>query len=644
MFYFAWVDSTDTTFSESFKRNDETVFSVNISQDEGDFAGLEVQLVNPRVGLLAGSRKQWCWLSYNDTPLFFGRLVGVPQDMENNVVKLAFVARPADFEDQKKALAETLKVFPYWDPLFFSEEDAADPDKVLEARAALWHVDRTSGTVTISDINAGEDGRIDFTTGEVDYSSVHVTYSQAPARKVEVQASVNWAQVATGFIDVTPDLLRAYKEAGPPDGLFSVSQEPRPSEGTVNVANGQAMIDAWPKFGDQIGEGWSVGATECKCVGDVPLPPIFVPNYQEAWVQIQNWENFPNYREQLRYAFDRSPGFVVGIIDHTKDLEYPTLGGIPVTGIMIGGEFVHGDIDVLWVPVWQLAVSMQLNWATQRDRSETIVFAVGADTQPLLTDPDTAEVVRLTLDSIPVDDLIGDVKRNRYFDTDRGRQSLEHLLMRARAVLLGRARAVDVSFQVPFEVGLGVTCRKTASIADARLPGGGAAGKVKSYSIQAQDGARFVSVTISCSIGRGGSVTSIPGVGDYADDYVDGYQTYSGGQVALPTDDLAYNLPSYTIVDDGVNLASITAAEYLQNITVEGGLDQQVDAVVYDHVRHDALDANADSAVDAASKIANVVTKTKLVLKSVNGGPFDTNIEPDTVTALKVPKTIDLEA
>ena len=56
----------------------------------------------------------WAWLSWDSgadvVPLFFGRLVGVPTDVNRELVTLAFTARPADFVDRKVAKAETLKV------------------------------------------------------------------------------------------------------------------------------------------------------------------------------------------------------------------------------------------------------------------------------------------------------------------------------------------------------------------------------------------------------------------------------------------------------------------------------------------------------------------------------------------------------
>jgi hypothetical protein len=51
-------------------------------------------------------------------------------------VTLNFIARPADYDAQKLALAETLKVAPWWDPMWIRADSRDDPDTVLEARTA----------------------------------------------------------------------------------------------------------------------------------------------------------------------------------------------------------------------------------------------------------------------------------------------------------------------------------------------------------------------------------------------------------------------------------------------------------------------------------------------------------------------------
>lgn len=113
-FYFAWISASETAFDAvAHAREDEDVFAFSIEYAEGDFAGVEIEIRNPRVGLLAPARKVHAFLSYDTgteiKPLFRGRLVGIPDDINQEVVRLQFRARPDDYAAQKTALASTLK-------------------------------------------------------------------------------------------------------------------------------------------------------------------------------------------------------------------------------------------------------------------------------------------------------------------------------------------------------------------------------------------------------------------------------------------------------------------------------------------------------------------------------------------------------
>ncbi len=110
-FYWAWVDATETTFTTGHVREDEAIFGFTVEQAEGEFASLSLEIRNPRIGLLAPARKVWGWLSWDNgseiVPLFFGRLVAVPDDIHLEVVTLSFTARPADYVTRKAAVADT---------------------------------------------------------------------------------------------------------------------------------------------------------------------------------------------------------------------------------------------------------------------------------------------------------------------------------------------------------------------------------------------------------------------------------------------------------------------------------------------------------------------------------------------------------
>ena len=638
MFYFAWVDKTDSIFSETEHAvEDEQVFALSIQHAEGDFPSLDIDVRNPRIGLLASTRKQWAWLSYRKTngdvvPLFFGRLVGVPQEMQDEIVRLSFVARPADYEDQRATLAESLKVFPFWDPVFFTDEEQADPDSVLEGYSALWHIDRVTHVVSTSDILVGEDAQLDFPKADVFYDSVAVGYSESPARRAVVEATVQWGQTGSGSIDVTQQIIAAF-EAETPTEIYSVGGEVRPHEGAINIVGGDSLIDNWPKFGSRIGGGWTVGASGASVIGDTPLSPTLTGSVAE-YQAIKSWQIFHNaghtISAPLRTIFDRSPGFIVEVQDETENWPYPELES----------AFAHGDINILWVPIWQIAASMKLQWEATRDRTEVMSFEMLADVQPLLTDADEEETIRLTIGPADVDDYIADVRSDKYFSTDRGLSSLEHLLVRARAHLLARARAVDISFEIPFEKGLDLSCRRSASIIDDRIPGGGAVGKVKAYELAADGGSGQLScaLTIGCSVGRAGSISASDGTPEYVEEgYVDaGYQTYTDKVTVLTTtaeSSLGYTLNAYSANDDGANLFAI-GRDYVTGLTVDGGLTRQQEAAT--------AGSRASTSVEVVDKINGYETTVTLTMRPVTGGPFEATVAP-TVTGLKVPRTIDLE-
>lgn len=99
-YYFAWVEETDTAFDVAFLREDEDVLAFEISQAEGEFAAMTIDVRNPEEGLLNPARKLWAWLSadFGDTaggqPLFFGRIIAMPEEIIGNAVRLSMSARP----------------------------------------------------------------------------------------------------------------------------------------------------------------------------------------------------------------------------------------------------------------------------------------------------------------------------------------------------------------------------------------------------------------------------------------------------------------------------------------------------------------------------------------------------------------------
>lgn len=624
-FYFAWVGPGATTFGAEHHVYDEQIFAISIQHTEGDIPSLRLDIRNTgSVGLLAAGRNQWCWLSWDDgssiVPIFHGRLIGIPQNLHLEVVTLEFTARPLGFDALKAALADTLRVSPYWDPIWIAQ-DQDTPDTVLEARSALYHVDRVSNAVTISDIIAGEDGTLDVAETEHVYAEMSVSYGQTPLTTINVTGTVTWKQQASGNVDLTQKIWEAFIPEG--------NRTPYPMIASLTAGG---LVDDWPKPQDGMGGGWTVAdGTAAALVTDVFEPVYLTRNYID---------------------FDQAAGdpvFMAGLPAGFHQLE------VQPSGLTGDGTFHVGGIVQVGQQNWTfqqqvgvLKMSFVAHYDASRDRSETVTFALEVDTQPLLTDPGDSEIEALTLSSSSVGDPvdpggaipIGDLALPNFFKTARGQQAFEYLLAVARARALDRARAIDIEFTCKWSKAIAISCRKNVTLHDRRLPGGvaGVTGKVKAYELKMAGNELSARITIACTVGNGNTLgAASPGTGTYAESgYMQaGYQQVTDGTVNAATGDIQYeNFSDFVIDDDGVDLLNMTPDNVVDSIVILNAADDQAAAI-------DAgIALNPPDPKGALDAAATIIT---LNLKSVQGGAFQTSFAP-VVGALMVPKTIDLEA
>lgn len=641
-YFFAWVDATETAFGHAHIRVDEEVFSFEIDHVEGDFPSLNITIRNPRVGLLAPGRKVWAWLSVNRdwrpanpeqvieseeieseseseaasvVPLFFGRLVGVPNDLDQELVQLSFIARPENLQAAKIAVANPLRVRPYWDPLWFSPATAADPDNILETRTALWHTDRTTLALTISDIISGEDGTINVGEDDVYHDSVHVHYGQAPARIVHLTATVSWTQNATGVVDVSH-----LATTGNPFSVLTYT--------------GKGIVDGWPKPGHSLGGGWKVFEGSAVRV-DGSLPP--------EWGHRGEGTILPGYQ-----TFSR--GNALGTSPDSHDVVVPGVGG-HASFFDVGDGFFAADYQfpahVLRVYRWQIEPTLSVVYDASRQRSEVLSFTLEADVQAIITEPGDAEVILLNMSSSellsPIDAAGAtpiQPSDSVYFSSARGVQSIEYLLAVARAQLLSRARAVYVDMEFSFyaAVDMNLSCRKNLALTDSRLPGGVAAGKIMNYrlSVDGDSGLQTCTVTIGCTVGHGDTVAPVVGNPTYVQTgYVDpGYQFYSGAFVMPIAGEVLYeSIDGLPANDDGIDFSRMTADRVVSSVVITGDFATQEIAM-----GTEAADPN-----EVFTRLNAVPTVITINLNPVTGGPFLTAF-PLNVSDLMVPKTIDLEA
>jgi hypothetical protein len=598
VFYFAWVDPSDTVFLPSFKRTDEDIVSFTVQHAEGGHPMLEIDIRNPRVGLLSPGRKVWAWLAWDNPdapsagtdPLFFGRLVGVPTELRENIVRLSFVGRPSNFDAQKRTLAESMRIDPFYDPVWVRPELREDPDVVLEGYDKAWHTNRITHSVTASSIVAGEDGTVSFGESDVIAESVEVSFGEPPVRRVVVDAEALWLQQAQGTVDVTKEIVAAFRAQG--------TAEPN----MVSSYTGQGLGDDWPEPDADIGGGWKVGS-------EATLTP--------------------------------ADGTIVKRSSKAVTVKYDT---VPETGI----DSTTAVPFKIRIPLFRFLPFFPVSYEAQRNRSEKVIFTLEAGTQALLLDESETEELTLSFSSSditePVDGVgsnatipLGDLAARQFFTTDRGQRALRYFIAVARARLLARARAVDIEFGCSFARASDLSCRLSATITDSRLPGGQATGKIVAYSFgcNGDTGEMLGSVKISCMIGRGEVISELAGNPTYVDDdYVeDDYQQREGEMIFAVDNEITYQPLTDLPHDDGVDFHNMTPATIIESVTVTNGVA----------VQRERLEGSFIDIAAAVEALNAVHTQVSLVLVPVTGGPFEQDYFLQ-VSNLSVPVGIDLEA
>ena len=599
-FYLAYIAAPEPFDPVLHAVEDEQVVALTISQDEGDFASLQITVRNPG-GLLASGRRSWCWLSWDDggevVPLFTGRNVAVPEQLDGETVRLLFMARPLDFDSVKSDYATTLKTLPYWDPVWFLG-DLEDADAVLDAYGAQWHIDRVTLALTHSDECEGEDG--EMLVGEEDhtYDNFEMSYTNPPLSQVDIEGTLTWTQSGAGTIDLTKRITQEFKAQ---KTIYAYVDS---YTGLITTLTGDGLMNSWPKGGTTFGGGWSV--SNDTSIGDAS-------------------GSFTRYELTRKYRGVRG-SYPEGDEDRSVSAYYFRS---------------HQDYEVTY-DVYAFEQHTLFDWEAEKKRTETIKLSMVADIQDVLAEPeDEANIEKITVSADatvtePDDDgamPIGDKRRKAYLPTDRGNDSVQHLLLLGRALLRRRARAVEIRCRVPWEIGIGASLRMNARVTDRRLPGGEASGKIIGYELSAAGtGEFYAELTIGCSVGRGGGVLAAPGAPTWVNDgYVyGGYQIAAGAGVTVLTGDIVYQtLDDFTVDDDGVDLLSLDATTAVQTLTVTNGLGPQILEL-----------AGSD---DPANAMKDAPTEVCVQLVPMADLEFETIFTP-SVELVPLPKTIDLEA
>lgn len=674
--YFAKVGPEDAAFSQDYARQDYTVMAFALEQEEGQFASLELDIRNPRGPLLSGDI--WLWFSMSvdgapAVPLFFGRLVGIPRTMFAEKVTLQYDARPVDFGSQKTAVAEALKVLPYYDKVFIDEQQRDNIDGVLEGYSVVWHTDRVTHEVGVSDVLIGEDTLIELDPTDILYNGFDLDFNQIPLTSVEVEAVFNWDQIAAGGVDLTSHILENW-----PASIVGTAA------GVITSYTLQASD--WPKPGSRLADGWTaVEGTECVEVYD-----LTVRSKSDGFTLTIDWGTWTDLSGNTgavtttvntsdQYLVATPPGSIQ-LPPITTDFEFQVKYTEPDPGDSGPTRIASINSSTKWtesvVPLHHLKPKLVVGFDAARPRKETVRFTMVADVQPVVTLPGEDETLPIKLNSVnlnePLDDPeetdgdllppIRDPRRRSYAATERGDKSIKYGLAVARANLLKRSRAAQITERLTRDAALDlipqISLTRNMDIPDPRIQGEGALGKTVAYrfAVDGSSGVIDCQVTIGCAIGRGGEVTAVAGTPTYAtaDTMGPDVQVFTGRTVLFDSS-VGYSPAQFVPNDDNLDfLSTLTADDLIEDALTVVNPPATQRALLDDGIEH--LTQSSSIGGDFEDRARDFIERRQeLVEKIMEDNPttaqfrlkgmkklFESDQEID-VTQLRVPTQIQLE-
>jgi hypothetical protein len=618
-FYFAWVDKGTAFNAAVHNVCNEYIFSIELSQIENEYAILAMEIENPGVGLLSPGRKQWAWLAwFNGTiivPLFYGRLDTFPDDIHSETINIELIAEPVDADEQKQIIATALRAPPYYDAAWM-QEDIDNVDAVLETYTKVWHSDRITHVVSVSDIINAEDGTIEIQESEHFYDALSISKGEKQPNIITIKATAKWRQKANGEVDITDNIWKKFIETG---SMFSYP--------AVASLTSSGLLDDWPEPLKNLGGGWSVSANSVAISAADYIQSGFYPIIYLDRAAIITTED-DAAEETTTHATTQWQNPLILSTEFSKQTEWETW-----------------DLSIPIVPIHQKTI---LAYEADRERSEILTISLTADVQQLYYDDDseTEEIIELNSEFIdqPVDANgtfpIGDLRRNMYFPTDRGNLTIQYFMLLMRAIHVFRSRAVTVEFATEFDkLATVISGRKSVLLHDQRLPGAQAIGKVISYRLLATASEQMAIVSIGSAIGQGVVLPAASNDGDtYAEDYADDWTELIAVEIDILTGEMQYNGLDGTIVidDDGVDFFNMSPTSVLLSLTITNGLEDQKTLV-------DEAVSEGITDPDPLGILRDNPTRPRFQLVPVDGGAFQTEYEVTTQN-LVIPKMIDLGA
>ncbi|MBI2707871.1 MAG: hypothetical protein HYX35_06150 [Proteobacteria bacterium] len=452
------------------KRENVPLFDLEISQEEDFFAKarllVEAGIPLPPCGTIG--------IIQGDELYFQGVLVGDPVKIEGKFAEIELIACPPDVSERIAIIQKDIHIPPYWDALWVKDSDKYE--EIQDAHTSSLYCDRRSWELARSDWFEGRQTL--SVQGAFFQDSLRFRVIKNPFKTCTVKVHAHWIQKEEGISDLSAAIRLSFPHS------------------KVNTYTKEALLEKWPSPGRRVGRS-GVWILKSELKEMTPASP-FYPAYSAPLSLREEGENPRSYHVKRHwfkptlwvnwtYHQKRKETLVVTLHHAFQDL-YPGDGEHKVVEFTL--QNINPDPNAYtWRPDCFYREGTKVSYKNAIYRCHT------THTAGLLFEEDKWAFQN----SFHTD--LGNPARASFFLTDRGYQAAEHAMERAKATLAKSARAIEISFEAPWEVVKDMTTDTTVILNDSRLPGGEGRGKVVKYSLIAkgETGERFGRVTLLCA-------------------------------------------------------------------------------------------------------------------------------------------------
>lgn len=489
MLYFAYIDTLDEAFTAAHLRWDEQVIAYSRNWSTGQqVASVEITILNTGLDLLAPGRKAFFLLSYspdgtaaNAIGLARGRILSTPDGFGGETLTFTAECAPKDNRDRLEAAAKALDSKPHVDRLFTDISDDNLLSGALVARPEQWIVDPWTHEIRRAHLIDGQ--RVVDIGHQYSAESFQLAHGDLPANKLKAKLVAEWQQTSVGYCDVAPRLMAAPWNTTMDTSHISAMNQDMPGSAVDFQSEGWQLVrsraEIIPTTSGKFFSGRTIDVRYRR--HEYELQPgggygwtkkdAFTQTYREQIELPMHLYKFNYVIMQFSYHQQRRETAAVEVTIDNQDINFNSssetidLGEVHLGDLLafegldhdVGvyepdGIYEIGDLAIAYRKVWRLA-------KLDADGSPGPIFRVELGPQRevrpgefIVPQINTSNWVEATEYKPAIAD-----DSDTFFETDRGRQAIEHFVLRAKATLLSRQKFWKMSFKLPFEDGVGLS-------------------------------------------------------------------------------------------------------------------------------------------------------------------------------------------